>query len=148
MYCWNFFIESFWLCCNTFKSFFFSQHFFIIILFFIISFQGLKSCDLQGTKWLSIIENAIVEGYPVLLQCINAQLDSTLEPLFTKTNKVIIFNNKELKLHKSFHLYILSKSSNLEFSPVLIKKMCIVNFTIKEKGMLFFYLSQFMHCIA
>lgn len=94
---------------------------------------------MQSTKWLSIIENAIVEGYPVLFHCINAQLDSTLEPLFNKTYKehVILFNNKELSVHKNFHLYILSKSSNLEFPSVLIKKMCIVNFAIKEKGMLF-----------
>lgn len=102
--------------------------------------QGLKYCDLQDSKWVSTVENSIVNGLPVLLQSMNAQLDSLIEPLFKKSyqTSLINFNNKELKVHKDFHLYISTSARNPVFSQAVLKETCIINFTIKEKGLFIF----------
>lgn len=68
----------------------------------------------------------------------NPQLDSSLlnllkNPSLTGT---LQFNGKTLEMHPSFQFYMSTKLLNPRFSSTAIYQTCIVNFTIKEKGII------------
>ncbi|KAG8188595.1 hypothetical protein JTE90_005951 [Oedothorax gibbosus] len=99
--------------------------------------KGLKCADFQDAEWNGILENAITKGFPVLLQNVNPGLDSSLFNLLRKPSSgtFIQFNDKTLELNPSFQFYMSTKLFNPQFTSTVIHKTCIVNFTIKEKGL-------------
>nr|XP_042907190.1 dynein axonemal heavy chain 2 isoform X1 [Parasteatoda tepidariorum]XP_042907240.1 dynein axonemal heavy chain 2 isoform X1 [Parasteatoda tepidariorum] len=96
----------------------------------------LKYIDYQDPKYLSLLELAISEGFPVLIENMNPKLNLIINSLLKLSkNQNICFNGKEMKMNPNFRLFMSTKLSNPDFSSFAIKELFIVNFTIKQKGL-------------
>ncbi|XP_035216927.1 dynein heavy chain 2, axonemal-like, partial [Stegodyphus dumicola] len=97
--------------------------------------RKLRCIDFQDSKWISAVEASIKQGFPILLQNMNPDLDPLLRPLLKQSDDVslISFNDKEWEKNPNFKLYMSTKLMNPRFPCTVINHICIVNFTIKEK---------------
>jgi dynein heavy chain len=98
--------------------------------------------QLQGLKWIKghygerlqitslglkgfheMLERCLREGQVLLIENVNEELDSSLDPLmsrqFVKKGKAIKIDGKEVDLHPYFRLIIHSKLANPHFRPEL-----------------------------
>ncbi|GIY61832.1 dynein heavy chain 2, axonemal, partial [Caerostris darwini] len=99
--------------------------------------RKIRIFDFQDPKWTLAVEMAIVQGFPILLLNVNPELESHLAALLKQPldHPIIKFNHKRLKIDPSFKLYMLTKMINPLFTYNTTHLTCIVNFTIKEKGL-------------
>uniref|UniRef100_F6YZ23 Dynein axonemal heavy chain 2 n=1 Tax=Monodelphis domestica TaxID=13616 RepID=F6YZ23_MONDO len=103
--------------------------------------KGLKIIDLQMSDYLRILEGAIKNGMPVLLQNVQESLDPTLSPVLNKAvtriggRLLIRLGEKEVDYNPDFRFYITTKLSNPHYSPETSAKTTIVNFAVKEQGL-------------
>ncbi|XP_074081622.1 dynein axonemal heavy chain 2 isoform X3 [Macrotis lagotis] len=103
--------------------------------------QGLKIIDLQMSDYLRVLEGAIQNGNPVLLQNVQEYLDPTLSPVLNKSvtriggRLLMRLGDKEVDYNTDFRFYITTKLSNPHYSPETSAKTTIVNFAVKEQGL-------------
>jgi dynein heavy chain len=85
--------------------------------------KRLKIIDLKMTGFLRDVENAVVYGFPILLQDILEEIDPALEPVLSRSvlkigNRVVLrLGDKELDYSPDFKLYITTKLSNPHYTP-------------------------------
>eukprot|EP00106_Octopus_bimaculoides_P014248 XP_014781690.1 PREDICTED: dynein heavy chain 2, axonemal-like [Octopus bimaculoides] len=103
--------------------------------------NGLKIIDLQQSDFMRNLEKAIQYGLPVLLQNVQETLDPSLDPiLFKSVVKIgnvpmIKLGDKEIEYNRNFRFYITTKLSNPHYTPEISTKTTIVNFAVKEQGL-------------
>ncbi|KAI8927547.1 dynein heavy chain and region D6 of dynein motor-domain-containing protein [Entophlyctis helioformis] len=96
---------------------------------------------LSDSDYVRSLENAIQFGTPVLLENINEEVDSVLEPLLTKQifkqSGVMCIRLGEAIIEYSpqFRFYITTKLRNPHYLPELSTKVTIVNFMITPDGL-------------
>ncbi|KAI9354083.1 dynein heavy chain and region D6 of dynein motor-domain-containing protein [Zopfochytrium polystomum] len=96
---------------------------------------------LSDSDYTRTLENAIQFGTPVLLENINEEVDSVLEPLLTKQifkqSGVLCIKLGEAIIEYSpdFRFYITTKLRNPHYLPELSTKVTIVNFMITLEGL-------------
>ena len=84
---------------------------------------------------------SVANGNTVLLQNLDEEIDSSLEPLLNKTIKkvadryMLYFGDKEIRYHESFRFFMTTKLPNPKYKPEVTTKVILVNFTVKEKGL-------------
>ena len=114
--------------------------------------------QLQGLKWIKghygerlqitslglkgfheMLERCLREGQVLLIENVNEELDSSLDPLmsrqFVKKGKAIKIDGKEVDLHPDFRLIIHSKLANPHFRPELQAQATLLNFTVTRDGL-------------
>lgn len=95
-----------------------------------------------GSKnYINILERAIINGNPVLLENLDESIDPMLTPLisrltFKKNGKQLLkFAGKNLEMNKKFKLYMQTKLSNPHFPPEVQAECALINFTVTEEGL-------------
>jgi dynein heavy chain len=103
--------------------------------------KRLKIIDLKMTGFLRDVENAVVYGFPILLQDILEEIDPALEPVLSRSvlkigNRVVLrLGDKELDFSPDFRMYITTKLSNPHYTPEISTKATVVNFAVKRDGL-------------
>jgi len=89
----------------------------------------------------NIMEDSLDNGYVVLIEdCeeeLDPVLDSILEKNFTKSgrNLQVMFANKVVTFNQSFKLFITTKLPRPRFSPETYAKTSIIDFTVTFGGL-------------
>ncbi|ORZ39485.1 dynein heavy chain and region D6 of dynein motor-domain-containing protein [Catenaria anguillulae PL171] len=96
---------------------------------------------LSDSDYVRTLENAIQFGTPVLLENINEEIDSVLEPLLTKQLfkqggvLCIRLGDSIVEFSPEFRFYITTKLRNPHYMPELSTKVTILNFMITPEGL-------------
>jgi len=78
----------------------------------------------------------LMEGYPVLIEQIENEVDPLLDPILEKQiivkgrNKLIKIADTDMDYDDKFRLYMTSRLGNPHFSPELAAKATIIDFTV------------------
>lgn len=97
--------------------------------------------DPQTDNYMKTIEMSVANGNVVLLQNLEEEIDSSLEPLLNKTIKkvadklMIYLGDKDIRYNENFRLFMTTKLPNPRYKPEVTTKVILVNFTVKEKGL-------------
>jgi dynein heavy chain len=81
------------------------------------------------------------EGFPVLIESIENEVDPMLDPLLEKQitvkgrSKTIKLADQDLDWDDKFRLYMTSRLPNPHFSPELAAKTTIIDFTVTQGGL-------------
>jgi len=81
------------------------------------------------------------EGYPVLIESIENEVDPLIDPILEKQitvkgkSKLIIIADQEMDYDDHFRLYMTSRLANPHFSPELAAKATIIDFTVTLGGL-------------
>ncbi|KAL0221332.1 hypothetical protein RCL1_001186 [Eukaryota sp. TZLM3-RCL] len=103
--------------------------------------ERLKVVRLNQSKYLDIIERAIQDGDPVIIENIGEDIDAVLDPIIQRniTTKgrvsYIKIGDKELEFDPKFRLFIQTKLSNPHYRPELQAQTTLINFMVTEDGL-------------
>lgn len=81
------------------------------------------------------------EGFPVLIESIENEVDPMLDPILEKQiivkgrNKLIKIADQDMDFDDHFRLYMTSRLANPHFSPELAAKTTIIDFTVTQGGL-------------
>ena len=84
------------------------------------------------------IKVPLENGWPVLIESIENEIDPMLDPLLEKQivpkgrAKIIKIADQEMDYDDKFKLYMTSRLPNPHFSPELAAKTTIINFTVTQ----------------
>ena len=87
------------------------------------------------------IKLPLMEGWPLLIESIENEVDPMLDPLLEKQitvkgrNKTIKIADQDLDYDAKFRLYMTSRLANPHFSPELAAKTTIIDFTVTQGGL-------------
>lgn len=76
------------------------------------------------------------EGYPVLIESVENEVDPMLDPVLEKRYsvkgraKIIKISDTEMDYSTKFRMYMTSRLANPHFSPELAAKTTIIDFTV------------------
>jgi dynein heavy chain len=96
---------------------------------------------LSNPKFLTVIDNSIRYGQPVLLENVEEKLDPSLEPLLTKAlvknggQLCIKLGDQYVPYSNDFKFYITTKLANPHYLPEICIKVTLVNFTVTPEGL-------------
>lgn len=95
-----------------------------------------------GAKTMTIeLERAIENGFPVLLENLEENIDATIMPVIARNTfkrsgkKYMKFGGKDLELNPNFVLYLQTKLSNPHYPPEVQAEAALINFTVTEEGL-------------
>ena len=97
--------------------------------------------DPQTDNYMQKIELAIVQGFIVIFQNVEEELDPAIEPVLNKqirkkAGKLSIYlGEKEIAYNPNFRFYLTTKLSNPKYKPEISSKVTLVNFAVKEQGL-------------
>ncbi|XP_063298016.1 dynein axonemal heavy chain 14 [Pelobates fuscus] len=108
-------------------------------------------CQMEGERlqkvrasdpgYITIMENAIRLGEPVLLQDVAEDLDPSLKPILGKKiyrragQDFIKIGDSEIEYNHNFRLYMTTPSPNPHFLPAVCIMVTMINFTVTFKGL-------------
>lgn len=81
------------------------------------------------------------EGFPVLIESIENEVDPMLDPILEKQiivkgrNRLIKIADQDMDYDIKFRLYMTSRLANPHFSPELAAKTTIIDFTVTQGGL-------------
>ena len=87
------------------------------------------------------IEMAISQGFVVILQNLDEEIDPAIEPILNKSLKkvagklIIYLGEKEILYNSNFRFYMTTKLSNPQYKAEVSTRVTLVNFTVKQKGL-------------
>lgn len=103
--------------------------------------NGLLVIDLGLSNYMSIVEEGIKNGHPVLLQNILETIDPSLNPVLSKAvvkqggQNLIKLDDRLISYNENFRLFITTKLTNPHYPPEISTKTILVNFAVKEQGL-------------
>jgi len=83
----------------------------------------------------------LAEGFPVLIESIENEVDPMLDPILEKQiivkgrNRLVKIADQEMDYDIKFRLYMTSRLANPHFSPELAAKTTIIDFTVTQGGL-------------
>mgnify|MGYP002077705535 CR=1 FL=1 len=85
---------------------------------------------------MKTLEAAIQSGYPVLIEDVKENVETSIDSLLQR--QVVVVDNmamirlgdKRISYHQDFKLYLTSKMSNPHYLPEIFIKVNIINFSI------------------
>jgi len=81
------------------------------------------------------------EGFPVLIESIENEVDPMLDPILEKQiiikgrSQLIKLADQDMDYDPKFRLYMTSRLANPHFSPELAAKATIIDFTVTQSGL-------------
>jgi dynein heavy chain len=97
---------------------------------------------LNNPKLRDDLKLPLEEGYPVLIQSIEHDVDPMLDPILEKqiiqkgrNKKLIRLADQEFDYNDKFTLYMTSRLANPHWSPELAAKCTIIDFTVTQGGL-------------
>lgn len=103
--------------------------------------NNLKVIDLGMANYMKILEEAVINGYPVLLQNILETIDPSLNPILAKAvvkqggMNLIKLDDKMVSYNDDFRFFLTTKLTNPHYPPEISTKTTLVNFAVKEQGL-------------
>lgn len=103
--------------------------------------NGLRVIKLSDTRYMEILEHSIESGKPVLLENIEEELDTSLEPILTKdTHEIdgvtfLTIASKTLKYSDQFRFYVTTKLPNPLYPPYVFNLVSIIDFSLTNEGL-------------
>lgn len=103
--------------------------------------ESLKVMRLSTPNYARILEIAIANGEPVLIENIGETLDPLLEPLLQKAvfkagNIVMIrLGDSTVEYHKDFQFFLTTKLPNPHYSPEICVQVTLLNFMVTPDGL-------------
>lgn len=103
--------------------------------------NNLKIISFKDQNYLTVLEEGIQFGFPVLIQNIDGYIDPLLESLLEKKFKchddkvTVMIGSKETTVDEKFKLYLTTKISRPNFSSVVYAKTLVINFCITMEGL-------------
>lgn len=97
--------------------------------------------DQQTDKFMDQIELSISNGYVVILQNLDEDIDPSVTQVFNKAIKkvagqyMMYLGEKDIKYNLNFRFYMTTKLPNPKYKAEVSTKVTLVNFTVKEKGL-------------
>lgn len=87
------------------------------------------------------LENCIRFGKPCLFENVDEELDPTIDPILEKNFidkagiKLIKMGDNEFEYNDEFKLYFTTKLSNPKYTPEIMGKTMVINFTVTMLGL-------------
>lgn len=105
--------------------------------------QGFKVLNMNegATVFLKPLENCIRFGKPCLFENVDEELDPTLDPILEKNfvqktePKMIKLGENEIDYNDEFRLYFTSKLANPKYTPEIMGKTMVINYTVTLMGL-------------
>lgn len=102
-----------------------------------------KNCifTLSNPSLKDALKFPLQEGFPVLIESIENEVDPIIDPILEKQiivkgrNKLIKIADQDLDYDDKFRLYMTSRLANPHFSPELAAKATIIDFTVTLGGL-------------
>ncbi|XP_053595266.1 dynein axonemal heavy chain 7 [Microplitis demolitor] len=102
-----------------------------------------KSSDVEIVKltdknYMSVVEQCIEFGKPVLIENIYEELDASLDPILMKniyrvaSEFYITLGEKIIKYSEKFRLYMTTKLRNPHYVPEVFNKVTVINFSLTK----------------
>lgn len=91
--------------------------------------------------FLKPLENCIRFGKPCLFENVDEELDPTIDPILEKNFidkagiKLIKMGDNEFEYNDEFKLYFTTKLSNPKYTPEIMGKTMVINFTVTMLGL-------------
>lgn len=98
--------------------------------------------DYKDTNFIKKIEQGIIHGKQVLFLDVGQDMDPVLDNVLNKTliqvgrNFSVRIGDKEVEYNTKFKLYITTRMGNPHYTPEVSTKVAVVNFTVKESGLI------------
>lgn len=96
---------------------------------------------LSDSDFMKHLELAIQFGNPFLFESVGEELDPILDPILDKNTFVggsqllIKLGGKNIEWDENFRLYFTSKLANPHYSPEIMSKTMIINYSVTQKGL-------------
>ena len=96
---------------------------------------------LNEPDFMKHLELAIQFGNPFLFEAVDEELDPILDPILEKntfmegSRRLITLGDKNVEWDKDFRLYFTSKLANPHYSPEVMGKTMIVNYSVTQTGL-------------
>lgn len=103
--------------------------------------NNLKIIDLGMANYMKILEEAVINGYPVVLQNILETIDPALNSILAKAIvkqggiNLIKLDDKMVSFNNDFRFFLTTKLTNPHYAPEISTKTTLVNFAVKEQGL-------------
>ncbi|XP_077689901.1 dynein axonemal heavy chain 17 [Eretmochelys imbricata] len=101
--------------------------------------EQLKAIRLGQRSYLDIIEQAISDGHPLLIENIGETVEPVLDPLLgrntIKKGKYIKIGDKEVEYHPDFRLILHTKYFNPHYKPEMQAQCTLINFLVTRDGL-------------
>nr|CCA14061.1 PREDICTED: similar to hCG1811879 putative [Albugo laibachii Nc14] len=104
-------------------------------------YNNLTVKTLSDTDFMKHLELAIQFGNPFLFESVGEELDPILDPILDKNTFVggshllIKLGDKNIEWDENFRLYFTSKLANPHYSPEIMGKTMIINYSVTQKGL-------------
>ena len=103
--------------------------------------NNLQVTRLGNKNIMNTLELAIENGWSVLIENMDEQIDATLNPIIARNffkrgkNKVLKLGGKDLVLSDKFRLFMHTKLANPHYPPEIQAEATLINFTVTEEGL-------------
>jgi dynein heavy chain len=103
--------------------------------------KALQLVRLGEKKWMSRVIAAIQAGDTVIIENIGETIDSSLEPVLSKSvyrkgkSMFIKIGDEDIQYDESFSLYLQTKLSNPHYKPEIAAQCTLINFIVTRKGL-------------
>jgi dynein heavy chain len=94
-----------------------------------------------ANAYLKTLENCIKYGKPCLFESVDEELDPTIDPILERNFiikaglKLIKLGENEFDYNDEFRLYFTSKLSNPRYTPEIMGKTMVINYTVTRDGL-------------
>ncbi|XP_066544120.1 dynein axonemal heavy chain 11 [Amia ocellicauda] len=101
--------------------------------------SNLKVISLGQKGYVDVIEQAVVDGDPVLIENLEETIDPVIDPLLgrhtIKKGRYIKVGDKECRFHPKFRLILHTKLANPHYKPEIQAQTTLINFTVTRDGL-------------
>eukprot|EP00960_Hanusia_phi_P010289 300866-Hanusia_phi.AAC.1 len=105
------------------------------------SHNNLQLTRLNNKKLLSVMEQALEQGWSVMIENLQESLDAVLAPIIGRQkikkgrNFFVKVGDKEVEYHPKFKLYLHTKLANPHYPPEIQAECTLINFMVTEDGL-------------
>lgn len=103
--------------------------------------SGLIVCKMTDGSLLRTLENAVRQGFPVLLEDIDENIDPSIRPILQRETYVhegrvyLKLGDVVIDYDPHFKLYMTTKLANPHYLPEICINVTLVNFLVTESGL-------------
>ena len=103
--------------------------------------DGLKVLTFNNENYMKIVTLRVHNGGTVLIENVGDTIDPNINPVLEKNyitkNQVdyIILDNTEISVSSDFKLFLITKLSNPHYTPEIMAKTTVINFSITMDGL-------------